>query len=235
MAGKNKDNLKTQNKTKILIVDDHPIFRKGLIHLINDEEDMYVSGEAEDVFSAVQEMKKNKPDMVIVDITLKDTSGIELIKYIKDHYPEIPVLVISMHEETLYAERAIKAGALGYIMKQEMTENVACAIRQVMKGHLYLSERMNEKILATVFNKPKEKDSVAEGILDPSVFLSDRELEIFALIGKGLKRKQIAEKLNLNVNTIGTYRERIKEKLNLETSAEMTALAIQWVQGLKEK
>lgn len=226
-----KNDLK--HKTKILLVDDHPIFRKGLIHLINDEEDMYVCGESEDVFSAVQEIKKNKPDMIIVDITLKDTSGLELIKYISEHYRKLPILVISMHEETLYAERAIKAGALGYIMKQEMADNVGHAIRQVMSGNIYLSEKMNNKMLASVFTKKKTKKSEDSDIQDPSTFLTDRELEIFTLIGKGFKRKQISEKLNLNVNTVGTYREKIKEKLNLETSSEMTALAIQWVQGMK--
>lgn len=228
-----KSNL--NNKMKILLVDDHPVFRKGLIHLINDEEDMYVCGESEDVFSAIQEIKKTRPDMVIVDITLKDTSGLELIKYITEHYKKLPILVISMHEETLYAERAIKAGALGYIMKQEMTFNIGHAIRQVMSGNIYLSEKMNNKMLASMFTKKKSKKTEDDDIQDPSTFLTDRELEIFTLIGKGFKRKQISEKLNLNVNTVGTYREKIKEKLNLETSSEMTALAIQWVQGMSDK
>jgi DNA-binding NarL/FixJ family response regulator len=219
------------NKTKIFIVDDHPIFRKGLAHLINDEDDMTVSGEAEDVFGAIQEIKKNLSDMVIADITLKDTSGLELIKYITDHFPKIPVLVLSMHDETVYAERALKAGARGYIMKQEMTENVAEAIRHVLSGRIYLSERMNEKLLNVLFGKTR--NSEPSDVSNPCSMLSDRELEIFSLVGKGFKRKQIAEKLNLNVNTVGTYRERIKEKLNFQTSAEMTAMAIRWIQDME--
>lgn len=219
------------NKTKILIVDDHPIFRKGLVHLINDEEDMTVSGEAEDVFSAIQEIKKGKADMVVADITLKDTSGLELIKYVADHFPKIPVLILSMHDETIYAERALKAGARGYVMKQEMTENVAEAIRHVLSGRIFLSARMNEKLLSILFSKNRNTDDGS--VSDPYAILSDRELEIFSLIGRGFKRKQISEKLNLNVNTVGTYRERIKEKLNFETSSEMTATAIRWVQDIK--
>ena len=219
------------NKTKILIVDDHPIFRKGLVHLINDEEDMTVSGEAEDVFSAIQEIKKEKTDMVIADITLKDTSGLELIKYLADHFPKIPVLILSMHDEAIYAERVLKAGAKGYIMKQEMTENVAEAIRYVLSGKIFLSTRMNEKLLSTLFSKKKNTDEGS--VSDPYALLSDRELEIFCLIGRGFKRKQISEKLNLNVNTVGTYRERIKEKLNFGTSSEMTAMAIRWAQDIK--
>lgn len=219
------------NKTRILIVDDHPIFRKGLVHLINDEEDMTVSGEAEDVFGAIQELRKNRTDMVIADITLKDTSGLELIKYIIDHFPRLPVLVLSMHDENVYAERALKAGARGYIMKQEMTENVAEAIRYVLSGRIYLSEKMNEKLLNVLFGK--SRNSEPSEVSNPYSVLSDRELEIFCLVGKGYKRKQIAEKLNLNVNTVGTYRERIKEKLNFQTSTEMTAMAILWVQDIQ--
>ena len=176
--------------------------------------------------------------MVIVDLSLKDSSGFELIKYISDHEKSFPILVVSMHDEILYAERSFKAGARGYIMKQEMPDNIGSAIRKVITGNIYLSEKMNNKLVADMFNKTNEKQteepSVEDEEFDPTRYLTDRELEIFSLLGKGFKRKQISEKLNLNVNTVCTYRERIKEKLNLETSSEMTALAILWVKGLKK-
>ena len=219
-------------KTQILIVDDHPIFRKGLIHLINEEEDMEVVAEAEDVFSATQVIKNVLPDMVIVDITLKNTSGLELIKYINEHYKDLPVLVLSMHDENIYAERALKAGAKGYIMKHEMAGQVAEAIRHVLTGKLYISEKMNEKMLANIFSRPKDQEDLDR---DPATILSDRELEIFQLIGKGFKRKYISEALNLNVNTIGTYRERIKEKLGFSSSGELITQAILWVKLNEEK
>ena len=215
-------------KSQIFIVDDHPIFRKGLIQLINEEPDMEVCGEAEDVFAATKKIRMINPDLVIVDITLKDTSGLELIKYINDNNLNIPTLVLSMHDEKIFAERALKSGAKGYIMKQEMSGQVTVAIRHVLSGKIYVSEAMNERILNSILAKSGEVASSASHS-DPASLLTDRELEIFRLMGKGFKRNEIGKVLNLNVNTIGTYRERIKEKLGLSSSNELIAQAIFWV------
>ncbi len=215
------------SKKKILIVDDHPIFRKGLAQLISDEKDMTVCGEAEDVFSATRLISSRAPDMIIADITLKDTSGLELLKYLNDHNEEIPVLVLSMHDENIYAERALRSGARGYVMKQEMTGNVVNAIRQLLGGGIYVSRNINEKLLNRICSGTSEISGM------PVDLLSDRELEIFLLLGQGLTRKEIAEKLNLNVNTIGTYRERIKEKLGIRSSAELVTRAILWCRNEK--
>ncbi len=221
-------------KSRILIVDDHPIFRKGLGQLINEEDDMEVCGEAEDVFSAIQRIKSLKPDLAIVDITLKDTSGLELLKYIADNGIPLPVLVLSMHDEKIFAERALKSGAKGYIMKQEMSDNVAAAIRQLLAGKIYISEAMNERLLNNFLGRggdSGQKSSMA----DPARMLTGRELEIFRLMGRGYKRNEISKALNLNVNTIGTYRERIKEKLDLDSSVDLLAQAIMWVRNTEEK
>lgn len=221
-------------KSRILIVDDHPIFRKGLGQLINEEQDMEVCGEAEDFFSAVQKIKNLKPDLAIVDITLKDTSGLELIKYIMDNGINIPTLVLSMHDEKIFAERALKSGAKGYIMKQEMSDNVTVAIRQLLAGKIYISEAMNERMLNNFLGRgvdPGTKNNVS----DPAKILTGRELEIFRLMGRGYKRNEIGRALNLNVNTIGTYRERIKEKLDLNSSVDLLAQAIMWVRNTEER
>lgn len=215
-------------KSQIFIVDDHPIFRKGLIQLINEEADMEVCGEAEDVFAATKKIRLINPDLVIVDITLKDTSGLELIKYINDNNLNIPTLVLSMHDEKIFAERSLKSGAKGYIMKQEMSGQVTVAIRHVLSGKIYVSETMNERILNSILAKSGEAVAAASPS-DPASLLTDRELEIFRLMGKGFKRNEIGKVLNLNVNTIGTYRERIKEKLGLSSSNELIAQAIFWV------
>ncbi len=212
-------------KRSIYIVDDHPVFRKGLSHLINEENDLEVIGESEEVFSAKISIAKLQPDLVIVDITLKDTSGIELIKHLHDHYPSMPTMVISMHDEKIYAERVLKAGARGYVMKQEMTDKITTAIRHVLNGKIYTSAQMTEIMLEEFLDKNDHNNR------NPIELLTDRELEIFQLIGRGFKRKEIAEKLNLNVNTIGTYRERIKEKLRLASPTELVTQAYLWVQN----
>lgn len=224
---------KLMKKLRIFIVDDHPIFRKGLIQLINEESDMEVCGEAEDVFSATHKVRQLKPDLVIADITLKDTSGLELIKFIQDNNLNIPSLVLSMHDEKVYAERALVTGARGYIMKQEMSGQVTSAIRQIISGKIYISESMNDRLLSNFLAKGGEsgKKNISD---DPASMLTGRELEIFRLIGKGYTRKDIAESLNLNVNTIGTYRERIKEKMNISSSNELLSYAIKWVQKTEE-
>ena len=197
------------HRSKVYIVDDHPIFRKGLAQLINEEKDLTVCGEAESVAEALRDMEKRLPHLVIVDITLKDRSGLELVRELHERWTDLPILVISMHDEAVYAERVLRAGALGYIMKEEMTGKVVQAIRQVLQGKIYASESMVETMLGKVIFKPSTPDNPVEA-------LSDRELEVFHLIGKGYGRKEIAEMLHVSVKTVGAYKEHIKKKLALK-------------------
>jgi len=213
------------DRKKIFIVDDHPVFRKGLAQLIDEEADLHVIGEAESVTQAIQLIQKGVPDLVIVDITLKDKSGIDLIEYLKEHFPHLPILVISMHDESIYAERVLRAGALGYITKQEMTGNVVVAVRQVIAGKRYISSDMVDALLGKMMAGPRGD------VQSPIELLSNRELEVFQLIGKGFKRGEIAGLLHLSVKTIGTYRENIKKKMNLKTAAELMKHALTWVQS----
>jgi len=223
MAEKKQQGKTDKNRRKILIVDDHPIVRRGLTELINQEEDLLVSAQAEDAYQAMESIRAQEPDMAIVDIALKETSGMELIKDIKTQYPSLPVLILSMHDESLYAERALRAGAKGYIMKQQATEELITAIRKVLGGQVYVSDRMGAKILSKLAGgRPNATASAIDR-------LSDRELEVFRLIGHGHGTRQIAEKLHLSVKTIETYRAHIKEKLNLPNAAELLRHAIQWV------
>jgi DNA-binding NarL/FixJ family response regulator len=215
-------------KHRILIVDDHPIFRQGLAQLINQEDDLCVCGEAEDYHGAIKAVAELKPAMIIVDITLKDMSGIDLIKEIRKSHKGITMLVISMHDESLYAERALRAGAKGYIMKQEASESVVQAIRQVRQGGIYASKKMTDQILSRFVDGPK---APAES---PLQALTDREIEVFQLIGEGLSISEIGVRLHLSVKTIGTYRERIKEKLNLKNSTELLRYALNWVENERE-
>jgi len=211
-----------KGKTKVLIVDDHPIIRQGLAELINNEQDLIVCGQAEDAPEALVKIKESEPDMVIVDISLKETSGMELIKDIKAKYSNLPVLVLSMHDEALYAERILRAGAKGYVMKAEATEKVIVAIRKILGGQIYVSDNMAAKMVRKlVGGGPDVGVSAIER-------LSDRELEVFHLIGQGYGTRQIAERLHLSIKTIETYREHIKEKLNLADASELLQYAIQW-------
>ncbi len=223
MAQKKQPDKADENKINILIVDDHPIVRQGLAELVNHENDLVVCGQAEDAHQAMKAVKELKPDMAIVDISLKETSGMELIKDINAQYPHLPVLALSMHDESLYAERALRAGARGYVMKAEATENVVTAIRKVLCGQIYLSDRMTAKLIHKLVGG---KTEVGASGID---HLSDRELEVFHLIGQGYGTRQIGEKLHLSVKTIETYRAHIKEKLNLADAAELLQYAIQWV------
>lgn len=209
-------------KHKILVVEDHPIFRLGLRELINQEQDMLVCGEAKDIQTAWESVQALQPDLVIADITLEDGDGIELTKRIKRHFRDLPVLILSMHDEFLYAERALHAGARGYIMKQEAMESVVKAARQVIAGKVYLNERMKEHILATLALPRQDRDTA------PLARLTDRELEVFSLIGRGLGTRDIAKRLNLSVKTIGTHRERIKVKLGLKNANELLRHAVNW-------
>jgi DNA-binding NarL/FixJ family response regulator len=223
MVRKKQVDKTDENKTNILIVDDHPIVRQGLAELVNHEDDLVVCGQAEDAHQAMKAVKELTPDMVIVDISLKETSGMELIKDIKAQYPNLPTLALSMHDESLYAERALRAGARGYIMKAEATEKVILAIRKILSGQIYISEKMASKMMQKLVGGSTEIST------SPVERLSDRELEVFQLIGKGFGTRQISERLYLSIKTIETYRAHIKEKLNLADAAELLQYAIQWV------
>ncbi|MEA2102596.1 MAG: response regulator transcription factor [Thermodesulfobacteriota bacterium] len=218
------DDKKTHAIKKILIVDDHPIFRHGLSQLINQVQDMEVCGEAEDLHGGIRAVEKLGPDMAIIDITLKKTSGIELIKEIHLRHKRLPMLVISMHEESLYAERSLRAGAKGYIMKQETPENIITAIRHILDGGFYASPEITDAFFARVIDG-------TTGILNsPVQTLTDRELEIFQMIGHGIKIGIIADRLHLSVKTIGTHRENIKEKLHIKDASELMRYAINWLE-----
>lgn len=213
-----------KNPTRILIVDDHPLLRKGVSQLINNERDLMVVGEAEDAHKALTAIETSKPDVALIDISLGGTSGIELLKNIKVRFPKLMVLVLSMHDESVYAHRALRAGASGYIMKQEGTEKVLTALRKILNGEVYLSERLGTRMLNTLVGGRASLTS------SPIEELSDRELEVFSLIGQGQGTRPIAEKLHLSIKTIESHRAHIKEKLNLQTATELVHHAIQWVQ-----
>ncbi len=216
--------MKPRAKRSILIVDDHPIFRHGLTQLINQENDLMVCGEAEDYHSAYKAVEDLHPDMVIVDITLKNMSGIDLIREIQKTDKGLPMLVISMHDESLYAERSLRAGARGYIMKQEASENVVHAIREVLDGKIYASKTVTDNLLTRFI------DGAQDRLDSPIRALTNREIEVFQLIGDGLRISEIAARMNLSVKTIGTYRERIKEKLKLDNAPKLMRYAMNWVE-----
>lgn len=213
-----------KNPTRVLIVDDHPLLRQGIAKLINAEQDMTVCGEADDAHRALTAISETTPDLAIVDISLKGTSGIELLKNIKVHHPKLPVLILSMHDESVYAQRALHAGASGYIMKHEASDNVLLAIRRILQGEVYLSEKLKAEML----NRMVRGGSITTS---PIEALSDRELEVFGLIGQGHGTRAISEKLHLSVKTIESHRAHIKEKLNLKNATELVRHAIQWTQS----
>jgi DNA-binding NarL/FixJ family response regulator len=210
-------------KYRVLLIDDHPILRKGLAELINQEPDLNVCGEAEEAPKAFEAVGTLNPDVAVVDISLKGGNGLELIKNIKARYPDLPLLVLSMHDETLYAERALRAGSLGYIMKEEAIEKVLTAIRHVISGEIFLSDRMKARLInQLVGGRMKQGETSIDS-------LSDRELEVFRLIGEGRGTRQIAEELRLSVRTVEAYREYIKDKLNLKNGTELVQHAFQYV------
>lgn len=211
-----------QRRARIVLVDDHPIVRHGLAQVISREPDMEVCGEASNAGEAIQLIAASLPDLVVVDLTLQDGDGIELIKDIKARHEPIKMLVSSMHDETLYAERALRAGAAGYINKAASREQVTGAIRQVLRGKIYLSDSVSNRLLQRVVDRG---DDVTQS---PVEKLSDRELAVFDMIGQGLSTRQIAERLHLSVKTIETYREHIKSKLNLAKSSELIRHAVRW-------
>jgi DNA-binding NarL/FixJ family response regulator len=212
-----------KTKARVLLVDDHPILRKGLAQLINQETDMTVCGECEEAPKAFELVGTLTPDVAVVDISLRGGNGLELIKNIKARYPDLPLLVLSMHDETLYAERALRAGSLGYIMKEEAIEKVLTAIRHVLQGEMFLSEKMKGRLLnQLVGGRIKQGGSSIDS-------LSDRELEVFRMIGEGRGTRQIAEELRLSIRTVEAYREYIKDKLNLKNGTELVQHAFQYV------
>lgn len=213
-----------KQKSRIFIVDDHPIVRKGLAQLINQEDDLVICGEAENAETALELLKKVKPDLAIVDISLRGIDGIELTKLIRARFDSIPVLVVSMHDESLFAERALRVGARGYIMKQEAIEKMMEAIRKVLRGELYVSERVSANIVKRFV------DGKAEGLSSLEELLSDRELEVFQLIGQGFGTRQIADQLHVSVKTVESYRANIKEKLNLKNATELIKHAVHWIE-----
>jgi DNA-binding NarL/FixJ family response regulator len=212
----------TPRKKRILLVDDHPITRQGMKALIQQQPDLEVCGEADNAPHAVELFGKLTPDLAILDVALKTSNGIELTKNLKAMSPNFPVLIVSMHDENLYAERAIRAGAMGYLMKQEAGEKIIVAIRRLLQGDIYLNEKVKERMLQRFVNK---RGDTAQFSIDS---LSDREMEVFQLIGNGYSTRQIAQKLNLSTKTIDSYREHLKVKLNLHSGAELVRYAIQW-------
>jgi DNA-binding NarL/FixJ family response regulator len=209
-------------KKRILVVDDHPIVRQGLALLIDREPDLVVCGEAEEAGGAMHVLNSARPDFVIVDISLNGPDGLDLLKNIRTTHPNLPVLILSMHDESIYAERALRAGANGYIMKQEATGKVLVAVRRILSGDIYVSDRIAAKMLKHYIagSGTVRNSSVAD--------LSDRELEVFRLIGEGHGTRQIAEELHISVKTVESYQAHIKEKLSLRSARELMQHAIQW-------
>ncbi|MGA7289775.1 MAG: response regulator transcription factor [Terriglobales bacterium] len=211
----------------VFVVDDHPIVRQGLALLINQEADLAVCGEAEEMQAALPAIQAVRPDILIVDISLNGPDGLELLKNVRITSPRLPVLILSMHDEAIYAERALRAGANGYIMKQEATERVLVALRRILSGEIYVSDRIANSMLQHYVRgvNPAEHSSITE--------LTDRELEVFRLIGDGLGTRQIAEALHLSVKTVESYQAHIKEKLSLRSGRELVQHAVEW--NMREK
>jgi PAS domain S-box-containing protein len=219
----NREAASHGKKNSVLVVDDHPIVRQGLVQIINRETDLYVCGEAKSADEAMVMVGRIKPHILIVDISLKGASGIDLISSIKSRYGEIPVLVLSIHDESLYAERAMRVGARGYVMKREAPQTIVKAIRTVLEGKQYLSDKMKDKLLDNIsYDKSEHLKSLLDG-------LTNREFEIFQFIGNGLSNKNIAEKLNISIKTVENYRDRIKNKLRFESSTDVAQIAVQYV------
>jgi DNA-binding NarL/FixJ family response regulator len=212
---------KPQQKQKVFLIDDHPVLRKGLGRLIDDQPDLAMCGEAESPAEAMRLLPAAKADVVIVDLTLKGGDGLELCKQIRDRFTTLPILVVSMHDESLYAERALKAGARGYVMKQEPQETIMSALRMVAGGEVYLSAKMSAKLLRSFSGVKSDRD------LAPLERLTNRELEIFRLISEGQNVRTIAEKLFLSTKTVEAHKEHIKQKLNLKSSNELLQYAIE--------
>ena len=214
----------SSEKARVLIVDDHPVVRAGLTQLIGKEEDLAVCGEASSQCAALKVIAELRPDIATVDISLKGGDGIELIKDIKVRHPHLPVLVLSMHDESLYAPRALRAGAKGYVMKQEAAETLVAAIRQVLAGKMWVSEKVAARMLQNF------ADGQCSGSPGPLEVLTDRELEVFEQIGRGLTTRQVAARLHLSVKTIESHQAKIRQKLTLKSARELVRVATMWVE-----
>ena len=221
-SGKKKQPLQNGARRRIVIVDDHPLFRHDLSQLIDAQEDLVTCGEAEDAPGALEVIRALKPDLVIVDISLKGTNGVELMKSIKAENPKLPVLIVSMHDESLYALRSLRAGAKGYVMKKQPLDDVMAAVRKVLEGQIYVSASLADQLIYKVVHG-------AEGDKGAMESLTDREIEVLQLVGQGKGTRQIAQELRLSVKTIESHRLHIKEKLNLKTASEMVRFAVDWV------
>ena len=219
-----KQNPVKDTRARVLLVDDHAVVRFGIAQLINRQPDLVVCGEEESASNAMGAIARLKPDLVIADISLKDSSGLELMRNIKAQYSGLPVLVVSAHDETIYAEVAFRAGALGYLMKEEVLDKIPTAIRRVLGGNIYVSDALGARMLQ---QQVRGQSNINES---PVKGLSDRELEVFQLIGQWKKTKEIADELHLSIKTIEYYREQIKRKLNLKNASELTHYATSWVQ-----
>jgi DNA-binding NarL/FixJ family response regulator len=209
---------------RILIVDDHPIFRMGMEELLNQEEDFTVCAVAEDIRSARRALAEKRPDMAIIDISLAQENGLDLVKEIASEGSGVLVLVLSMHDESVWAERAIRAGARGYVMKKEASESIILAVRNILNGKIHVSPSMMAHLLDKFQVNPDCQGGQSEEVL------TDRELEVFRLIGQGLSTRDIAERMRLSIKTIGTYRDRIKQKLCLKSAVELTRRAVLWTE-----
>ncbi len=215
-----KNLLKGSVKKSIFIVDDHPIFREGLSQLVNQEDDLFAAGNSDSVADAIKRIDAINPDLVIVDLMLRDSSGIDLVQEINKKGQKIPVIVLSMHEDPIFVDRVLKAGARGYIVKRETIDRVIDAVRQVLSGRIYVSDNLLDSILHRFASGSKDSGS---SLVDN---LSAREFQVLSLIGQGLPNSRIAEQMNVSNKTIATYRERIKVKLNLKSASELTRYAI---------
>jgi DNA-binding NarL/FixJ family response regulator len=215
-------------KKQLFLVEDHPVTREGFAQLINYQSDLHVCGQAGSASKAIIGIETFKPDGIIVDISLAESNGLELIKHIKARYPSLGILVLSTHDESLYAERALRAGARGYVMKQAPTSEVMKAIREILAGQLYLSDAIRTKLVHKQLHHGPQRASDVER-------LSDRELEIFELIGNGQTTRQISDQLHLSVSTIETHRAHIKEKLRLTNAVELVRRAVEWVGDQRQK
>ena len=211
-------------RRRVLIVDDHPIVRKGIAQLLAQEDDLEVCAEAEGYTDTLRAIETASPEVVLLDLSLQGAGGLDLLKTVHERRPRLPVLVVSMHDESLYAERALRAGARGYVMKHEAPDRIVAAVRRILSGGIYLSESMSSRLLARAVT-PRAAASAS-----PVSDFSDRELEIFQLIGKGVGTRQIAERLHLSIKTIETHRAHIKDKLGVATAPELVRHAVQWAQ-----
>ena len=217
--------MSADTRTRILVVDDHPIVRLGIRQMIAAEPDLEICAEAESADAARQLVVKAHPDLAIVDLSLAEGAGLELIRSLRGSAPSLPVLVLSMHDEVLFAERALRAGARGYIMKREAITGLVVAIRQVLAGRIYVSEGMAQAVLERLGNEPAASDN-------PVGNLTNRELEVFSMIGRGLNTGEIAGQLGVSIKTIETYRSNIKTKLNLKDATDLIRFAATWTEHL---